>query len=125
MSGLADINTYLGAAGLDAVGSFPEVKTIGATWRWQFAGFKDASGADIDFTSCSCACQILAGIGGSVLATPTFTGAVGGFTLSVPASTTAALTPQRGVWFCQITGGSEDVPFWGITQSPFNILAKD
>lgn len=126
MSGLADINTYLGSAGYDAVGSFPEVKTVGGTWRWQFADFADASGAPIDFTHCTCTCEILTAIGGSVIATPTFVGAVGGFTLSVPASTTAGLTPQRGVWFCQITdAGGEDVPFWGVTQSPFNILAKD
>lgn len=98
--------------------------TAGNTWRYEFVGVVDENGDPIDLTAAAGACEVLDSPGGSVLATFTVTGTLGGFLLDLDEATTAPLaasSPLRCVWRCTFTQGGDAVRFWGPSGSTFTI----
>lgn len=96
--------------------------TVGATWR-AYGSAKNAAGNLIDFTAVTGTCKILTAIGGSVIATFTFSGTTTGFTIEVDESVTAGKTPGVYPWTFTLSDGTDVVQFWGPEESRFTIKA--
>lgn len=99
----------------------------GASWKWIFSDITDSTGALVDFTTVTGTCTVLTAAGGTTVVTVTFTGAVGGFTLSVDESLTVGLSSgatqaaRRCVWRLSMTDGTDIVQGWGPLNSYFLI----
>ncbi|WP_310962165.1 hypothetical protein [Nocardioides terrisoli] len=106
------------------LGAFAEKAVVGASFLVPSSVFLDSDGAPIDFsTGITATCRIVDASGG-VIASPTFTGFNDGtFTLSLDESVTAAITPGRYAWGCLLSDGTDVVPFWVPSSSPFMFLA--
>lgn len=96
--------------------------TTGATWR-AAGSAKNAAGNLIDFTSVTGTCKILTTIGGSVVATFTFTGNSTGFSIELDESVTTGKTPGSYPWTFTLSDGTDVVQFWGPEESRFVIKA--
>jgi hypothetical protein len=100
--------------------------TAGATWRWQFT-VTNPDGSAVTLTSATGTCKILSSPTGSVLATLTFTGAVGSFTLELDEATTATLATTdtvRAHWYMTLGDGTDVVQVWSSTNSRIVIDPK-
>lgn len=94
--------------------------TAGATWRFKFL-ITDVDGTNLNLSSgVTGTCSILSAVGGSVLASPTFAGANGSFTVVLDESLTGALagpSPVQARWLLSITDSTDVVEVWGPFQS--------
>lgn len=128
MSGFSDLvpkaQPALLGGGCSAAG------TEGATWLWEFSGVTDDNGTAIDLsTGTTGTCKIFDATG-TVIATPTFTGAAdGSFTIGLDESVTAGLAStgapgdrsRQCSWQLTIAKGGDTVAVWTANLSPFQI----
>lgn len=97
--------------------------TIGATWRWEWADVVDGAGDAIDLSGVTDTCEIVDS-GGSVIATPTFTGtALGAFTVELDEADTAALDAGTYNWRLLLDDGTDTWCVWNATSSKIVIEA--
>lgn len=112
-----------------ALGTHPDQKTEGSTWRWVFEDLLDSDGELMDFSTMgtlTCLCTIEDATG--VIVTPVYTATgAGSFELSVDESLTDDLVadglPMRGAtWHMSLDDGTDTVQFWAPNTSPFKIF---
>jgi len=102
----------------------------GATWRIKLGVLRDEAGDPIDLTGITgdSFCKVYDGFEGSLVATFTVTGHVGGqFTLELDEATTAGLagaaevSGRECVWECVLDDGTDEAQMWMTSNSPFTI----
>lgn len=91
--------------------------TAGADWEWEFEGVVDNNGDDIDLSTATGACVI--SNNGADVATLTFTGGDGSFTVGLAATATADLNADSYTWSLVVTLSGTSVQFWGRSGSRF------
>jgi hypothetical protein len=106
--------------------------TEGATWRVEFQWLdEDGTPSAVDFTGTTGTCVIYTAVGGTLVATLTFTGAAAGvFTLNLAAASTTGLAagatdePRACVWSLAIDDGTDIVQAWTPLNSPFYVYPE-
>lgn len=106
--------------------------TEGKDWGFELEGFADATGVAVDLSTATFECKALTDVDGSVVATWTVTGTVGGGLVGVLSdASTAGLAsgatrskPRRVLWYCEGTLSGAVVQFWGPAGSPFLIWGE-
>ncbi len=130
MSGFADLVLKASGTAGGRLANCNLDGTEGRTWKWVFEDITDTAGDDIDLTSATAVCKIVAAnnYATDILAL-TFTGGVGTFTVSALASATVALTNSSRTiecaWYLKVTSGANVVQFWGPSGSRFRIYPED
>lgn len=106
-----------------ALASVKVSATEGRTWLWKLIDVKDDTGSPIDLTTATGVCKVKDG--NTTVATLTFTGGLGSFTIGLPKEDTAGLANGVRVracrWFLRVSYGTDSVQFWGQQDSLFNI----
>lgn len=99
--------------------------TEGRTWRWEFGGVVDSTGANIDLSGVTGVCAVLDTVSGTQIIALTFTGGLGSFVIGATQAATAGLAPgvkaRNCVWGLVLTSGGESVQVWSPAASKFII----
>lgn len=103
--------------------------TEGGSWVFPFVECVDASGTPINMSALTGTCRIFTRPGGSVVATLTYTGGVGTFTLSLAPGSTAGLAgagrKRRLSWGMYVEDGADRMTLWAPAESNITVLSED
>lgn len=103
--------------------------TEGRSWEIKFINCVDASGAPMNMAALTGTCRIVTKPGGDLVATMTYAGAVGEFTLSATPAQTAGLAAGKRMracrWGLSLSDGTDSLQVWGPATSRFYIETED
>ena len=128
MAGFSDLVTQAQPAIFG--GGVSASATAGRTWLWRFVDVNDTAGTPINLAAITGTCKVLTGVGGTVVATLTFTGGTGEFTVGLDEASTVGLyagvdgRPYACWWSLVLDNGTDEVQVWGLSKSSFNIFPE-